>query len=206
LNTRRLAAVIILIIISALSIGVGIGFIIALVLSPQLGLVSIISSVIGVFISAMLLFKGLIKELFEARLKPALRYGTLKVQKDTSLTSVSEYNHTNYFLEIENKAHGIEAKECKGKITVVEANVKNRQMLWESGLPSIAIGHEELLRLFEISESSDGKTILFYYEPVEYNEIIMRQKKISVKIQSENAECPIDAYVATIGEIIDMAK
>ena len=100
----------------------------------------------------------------------------------------------------------MEAKECKGKITVSDTTIEKRQMLWESGTPSIAVGHEELLRLFEISESSEGKTILFYREPVEYNETLMENKKISVKIQSDNAECPTNAYEATIGEIINKTR
>jgi hypothetical protein len=154
-----------------------------------------------VFTSSVLLFKGLIKELFDARLKPALNYGTLKAKKDTSLTSVAEYPKTKYFLEIENRAHGIEAKECKGKITVSDTAIEKRQMLWESGKPSIAVGRDELLRLFEISESSERKTILFYREPLEYNEN-MNERQISVEIQSENAECPAKAYEAKIGDII----
>jgi hypothetical protein len=141
------------------------------------------------------------------KLRPQLRYSgkQIRVKRWDDSTGGTTFHYSDYYLTIKNTANGIEAKECKGKITVSDTDIEKRQMLWESGKPSIAIGHEELLRLFEISETSERKTILFHRNRLEYNKD-MDGKKISVKIQSENAICPSDAYESTVGDVIKNAS
>ena len=189
-----------------LFIGIGTGFFIAQIVSPQWDIVSVIFNAIGVIIAAVVLFKTLIKDLFDSRLKPRLRYldKQIRVKNWDNHMYDTKFQYSAYYLTIGNTAPGIEARGCKAKITVADSGTEKREMLWESGRPSIAVGREELLRLFQISESSERKKILFYREPVEYNEK-MNERQISVEIQSENAECPIDAYEAKIGDIIKKA-
>jgi hypothetical protein len=138
--------------------------------------------------------------------QPRLNYvdKEIRVKKWNNYTGGTKFHYSNYYLKIENTARGIEAKECKGKITVSNTDIETREMLWESRKPNISIGHEELLRLFEISETSERRTILFHRDRLEFNEG-MNEKKISVKIQSENAECPTKAFEAKVGDIIKNA-
>lgn len=206
MDAGQLTTIIILITISALSIGIGTGFFIAQLVSPQWNIISVIFNAIGVIIAAVVLFKTLIKDLFDSRLKPRLRYldKEIRVKNWDNHMFNTKFQYSAYYLTIKNTAPGIEAMGCKGKITVSDTDIEKREMLWELGKPSIVIGHDELLRLFEISETSERKTILFYRDPIEYNES-MNERQILVKIQSENAECPTNAYEATIGDIIQQA-
>ncbi|MGA7367865.1 MAG: hypothetical protein WBX01_01960 [Nitrososphaeraceae archaeon] len=139
----------------------------------------------------------------DTALQPHLRYNDKQIRVKTwdDSSGGMTFHYSDYYLPIENTAHGIEARECKGRITISKTDIENRQMLWESGKPSIAIGHEELLRLFQISESLERKSILFYRDRLEYDRD-MDQKMISVMIQSENAICPTAAYEARVGDIV----
>ena len=139
-------------------------------------------------------------------MRPQLRYSDkqIRVKRWDDSTGGTTFHYSDYYLTIRNTANGITAKTCKGNITVSDTDIERNQMLWESGRPSNEIGHDALLRLFEISESSEHKTILFYRNRLEFDRN-MDRKRISVKIQSENAVCPSHAYESTVEDIIKNA-
>lgn len=137
--------------------------------------------------------------------KPRLEYGRRSTKSYGHETHNGRYSYINYLLEIKNKAHGIEAEDCKATISVPNTQIDRQYVVWESGETSIPIGHDELLKLFTVREfyvdnKLDSKKILFHIHEMEY--AVVDNKSIFVKIQSKNAECPSEAYSAKIQDVI----
>ena len=200
--------IVILLIASALGIGIAIGLSYAEVINPQPYATSTISW-IAPGIGVITLFWGLGKSALESLGKPRLEYGGRSTKSYGHETYNGRYSYINYLLEIKNKAHGIEAEDCKATLSVSNTQIDRQYIVWESGEISIPIGHDELLKLFTVREfyldnKLDSKKILFHINEMEYAEV--DNKSIFVKIQSKNAQCPSKAYSAKIKDVIATSR
>lgn len=204
LETRTVTMIILVLIASALAIGIAIGLSYAEAINPQPYATSTISW-IAAGIGVITLFWGLGKGLFESFGKPRLEYGSRSTRSYGQETNNGRYSYVSYLLEIKNRAHGMEAEDCKATLSVSSTQIDRQYLLWERGQISIPIGHGELLRLFTVREfyldnRLDSKKVLFHLHEMEFAEI--DDKSIIVKIQSKNAHCPSDAYSAKIKDVI----
>lgn len=204
METKTVIIIVIILIVSALGIGIAIGLSYAEVINPQPYATSTISW-IAAGIGVITLFWGLGKSVLESLGKPRLEYGRRSTKSYGHETHNGRYSYINYLLEIKNKAHGIEAEDCKATLSVPSTQIDRQYVVWESGETSSTIGHDEFLRLFTIREfyvdnKLDSKKILFHIHELEYAEV--DNKSIFVKLQSKNAECPSGAYSAKIKDVI----
>lgn len=204
LETKTIIIIVIILIVSALGIGIAIGLSVAEIINPQPYATSTISW-IAAGIGVMTLFWGLGKSVLESLGKPRLEFGRRSTKSYGHETHNGRYSYIDYLLEIKNKAHGIEAEDCKAILSIPNTQIDRQYIVWESGETGIPIGHDELLKLFTVREfyvdnKLDSKKILFHIHEMEYAEI--DSKSIFVKIQSKNAECPSEAYSAKIKDVI----
>jgi hypothetical protein len=208
LETKTVIMIVLILIASALGIGIAIGLSYAEVINPQPYATSTISW-IAAGIGVITLFWGLGKSALESLGKPRLEYGGRSTKSYGHETYNGRYSYINYLLEIKNKAHGIEAEDCKATLSVSNTQIDRQYIVWESGEISIPIGHDELLKLFTVREfyldnKLDSKKILFHINEIEYAEV--DNKSIIVKIQSKNAQCPSKAYSAKIKDVIATSR
>jgi hypothetical protein len=186
-------------------IGIAIGLSYAEAILPQPYAMSTISW-IAAGLGVITLFWGLTKGVLDSAWKPRLEYSNRSTRHYEQETHGGRYSYVDYRLEIKNKAHGIEAEDCKATLTVTNTAIDKQYILWDKGEISIPIGHDELLKLFTVREfyltnKSDSKKVLFYNHEMEYDDI--DDKSIFVKIQSKNAECPSKAYEVKIRDVIE---
>jgi hypothetical protein len=204
LETKTVIIIVIILIVSALGIGIAIGLSYAEVINPQPYATSTISW-IAAGIGVITLFWGLGKSVLESFGTPRLEYGRRSTKSYEHETHNRRYSYINYLLEIKNKAHGVEAEDCKATLSISNTQIDRQSIVWESGEISIPIGHDGLLKLFTVREfyldnKLDSKKILFHIHEMEYAEV--DNKSIFVKIQSKNAQCPSEAYSVKIKDVI----
>jgi hypothetical protein len=196
--------IVIILIASSIVIGIAIGLSYAEAILPQPYATSTISW-IAAGLGVITLFWGLTKSVLDSVGKPRLEYGNRSARRYGQETHGGKYSYVDYHLEIKNRAHGIEAEDCKATLTIPNTPVDRQYILWDRGEISIPIGHDELLKLFTVREfylndKLDSKKVLFHTYEMEYDNI--DNTAFLVKVQSKNAECPKRAYEATIGDII----
>ena len=202
-------------IISSFLVGLTIGLTYEEAILKQLATLPIIVAVAGAATGAITLIISIIKSVADLQRKPRLKYlkNRIEVRSREDHTNERRFLYIYCFIAVQNSAHGIKAKDCEGFITLLNTDNVKHKMLWESNEYSTNIGYEELLRLFEITEIWDGqelerRTITFspgLGEQLENNEDI-NGRKISVRIQSENAECPDKPFEIEIREVIKSAQ
>jgi hypothetical protein len=205
---------VIIIIISSLLIGVTIGFASAAFLTQSFTIPILIAAVTAGTGIVILIF-SVVNSILKSKRKPRLRYLNKRIDVRTSEDNTRErrFLYIDYYLTIENTAHGIKAKDCEGFITVLNTDIVKHKMLWESNRYEIDIGYEALLRLFEITETWDGQTLerrIITFSPnaseqLDHN-VDVNGRRISIRIQSENAECPTKPFEIGIREAINSAR
>src|SRR5688572_15425609 len=122
--------IVIILIASALGIGIAIGLSYAEVINPQPYATSTISW-IAAGIGVITLFWGLGKSAFESLGKPRLEYGGRSTKSYGHETYNGRYSYITYLLEIKNKAHGIEAEDCKATLSVSNTQIDRQYIVWE---------------------------------------------------------------------------
>lgn len=207
----------------AAAVGILVGFVVvlqytlndSLQMDPILRITSgaIIMIIIASIAIIFIIIPYLRSQNFGSQIQPRLKYAgdQIRIRTMEDETHERKFRYIDFFLTIKNTAHGTKAKECEGFVTV-DTNIEKHKMLWNSSKYKMDIGHEELLRLIRITETWDketleSKTITFspqLYEPSEFTSDT-EDIKLSVKIQSENAECPTKAFEAKVGDIIKNA-
>ena len=207
----------------AAAVGILVGFVVvfqytfnnSLQIDPTFRIISgvIIMIVIATIAIVFIIIPYLRSQNFGSQIQPRLKYAgnQIRIRCMEDQTNKRTFRYYDYFLTIKNTAHETKAKDCEGFVTIDE-NIDKHKMLWATSKYKIDVGHEELLRLFRITETWDNetlerKTITLspqLYEPSAFSGGT-EDIKISVKIQSENAECPAKAFETTVGDIIDKA-
>lgn len=202
---------IILSIVSSFLVGLVFGLIYTEFVLQQSATLPIIAAVIAAVTGAITLVISLVKSIVDLQRKPRLKYLIQRIEMRTreDRTNERRFSYIEYFLPIKNTASGIKAKDCEGFITVLNTDIEKHRILWESNRYNIDIGYEELLRLFKITETWVGqtlerRTITFSPNAIEQLEPDgdINGRRISVRIQSDNAECPTKAFEAAIHEVI----
>jgi hypothetical protein len=132
LETKAVILIILILIGSALAIGIAVGLSYAEAIGLQLYAASTISW-IAAGIGVISLFWGLGKSVLESLGKPRMEYGSSSTKSYGQETHSTRYCYVNYLLDIKKKAHGIEDEDCKATLCVSNTQIDRQYMMWERG-------------------------------------------------------------------------
>jgi hypothetical protein len=190
-----------------LLVGISIGFIIAAIFLPNVGIASTIIAWSGAAVGVITLFYQLVKDFLDSKKRGSLDYGKLRVR---NILDERQSKMSTYLLEIDNKNKNTVAQDCKCFINLSELGLVRLIGKWFiTDEESIPIAHTEMIALFTKVENK----LLFFTNvgnSIRHPEFALtgdiRKKNINIQIQSTNADFPTEKYSKTIEFILQKSE